>query len=93
MPKTNGSVFGPTGRMRATRSVGTIAPSSTVVWLWVARMPRVSQSSRLRHPLLSRVRNPWMSRGPSACESCLPNTPSRVHAGASDVKIFVPVNA
>ncbi len=44
MPKTTGSAFGP-GVMRAsTWSAGAWAPSSTVVFDWVARMPRVSQS-------------------------------------------------
>ena len=88
IPKTNGSAFGPTGRMRATRSAGTTAPSSTVDWLCVARMPRVSQSSSAFQPGVSRVMKPWMSWSP-----CRPKMPSRVHAGLSDVKIFVPVNA
>ena len=87
MPKMNGSVFGPTGRMRATRSVGTNAPSSTVDWLWVARMPRVSQSSRLAIQGFT---------GDETVDELVAVPAEHPEPGprrASDVKIFVPVNA
>ena len=87
MPNTKGSAFGPTGRVLTMRDVGTNAASSTVVWLWVARMPSMSQSPRDRHPGVSRVMNPCTRESPWR-----PNTPSRVHAGVSEVKTFVPVN-
>ena len=78
------------------RASGTTAWSSFVVLLWVARMPSVSQSSSVVTPPSSRVRKPCTSRGPSSVPGpsvCLPKTASRVQAGASEVKIFVPVNA
>ena len=47
MAKISGSAFGPTGSFRKIRSAGTTAPSRTVVFDWLARMPRVSQSARI----------------------------------------------
>ncbi len=93
MPKMNGSPLGPTGRMRAMRFAGTTTPSSTVVWLCVARIPRVSQSSSDRQPGVSRVMNPCTRSGFSGSLSSRPKMPSLVQAGASEVKIFVPVKA
>ena len=46
--KISGSALGPTGSFRKIRSAGTTAPSRTVVLDWLARMPSVSQSSRIR---------------------------------------------
>ena len=89
IPNTNGSAFGPTGSRREMRASGTTAPCNRVVLLEVARIPSVSQSSSVSTPASSRVRKPWTR----VSSPSFPKTPSRVHAGARDVKIFVPVKA
>ena len=62
MPRTYGSSDGPGGNRRSTRSAGAWAPSSIVVRDWEARMPIVSQSSRISKPPPARVTNPCTSR-------------------------------
>ena len=90
MPKMSGSAFGPGSSRRTIRSGAAKAPSSTVVRLWVARMPIVSQSSRMRMSGSSRSTNPYTIFGASADAVSSPIVPSRVHAGESEVKILRP---
>ena len=72
-------------------SPGTATPSRRVVIDWVARIPRVSQSSTMEYPGSSRWTRPNTDLGPSS-RSARPKTSRRVHAGDSEVKIFVPSN-
>lgn|GEM_PF-4245132 len=93
---TNGSADGPGGSRRYTRSAGAYAPSRTVVADCVARMPRVSQSSRACTPPSCRATTPCTRRGSSGSESSRPNVASRVQTGDSDVndlRAVVPVAA
>ena len=65
-----------------------MAPSSTVVFDWLARMPRVSQSSRSHTPevpVQETVNQALRLPG----QSCLPKIPSRVQAGDRMGEIFV----
>ena len=87
-----GSGDGPGAMRRTTCAAGATAPSSRVVRFWVPRMPSVSQSSLV---VTASVRSTKAktSFGASGLVVSRPCRPRRVHTGAREVKIFVPVKA
>ena len=80
----------PAGHTSATSSSGTNALSSTVSWLWVARMPSVSQVSMIWMPSASRGRKPWTICGASGFDVSIAWKPPRVHTGVRLPKILWP---
>ena len=95
--KTNGSAFGPTGRKREMRSSATTASVELASCCSGWRACRACPSRRgcvtPRGRRVARAGSRAPAAAPRRPSVCLPKMPSRVQAGASEVKILVPVNA
>ena len=84
MAPSTGSVGGPAGTMHSTFSSGRKAPSRTVSWLSVARMPCASHVSTTVTPGVSRATNPWTIMGCDGSLVSMAWRPRRSHTGPSE---------
>ena len=92
MATMNGSVGSPAGTTRPMRSSGTNTPSSTVSWLWVGRMPSVSQVSTTVTPGLVRSTKACTIRGPAGSATSMAWAPSHRQAGPFEPNCLRPVS-